>query len=187
MPALGIATPSSYTRATPVQVTIAPLAGAVSYNWSLLPAGASIINGQGTNSVLVDFSGVLASLSSVKLSVTATNACGVNTAIKAITLSNAAAGARMRQDALAVSVTEVYPNPVSSDFNIDVTASTAGTLEISIYSLDGTIMVSPKTVQLQEGANTISENISNLNSGIYILQLVNSSNNDVITKKLIKN
>jgi hypothetical protein len=86
-----------------------------------------------------------------------------------------------------VSATEVYPNPVSNDFNIDVTAAQAGVLSIAIYSLDNNLVVSPKTVQLQAGVNTINENVSSLNKGIYIVQLVNSSNGEVITKKLVKN
>jgi len=122
------------------------------------------------------------------------NGVGSNVLNKSLKLTTTtvgcpAAGARIASTkALAtVSATEVYPNPVSSEFNIDVTAATAGVLEIAIYSLDNNLVVSPKTVKLQEGANTINENVSSLNKGIYIVRLVNSSTGEVITKKLVKN
>jgi hypothetical protein len=44
-----------------------------------------------------------------------------------------------------------------------------------------------KTIQLNEGRNTINENISNLSNGIYIVRLVDASNKEVMVKKLIKN
>ncbi|TRX23160.1 T9SS type A sorting domain-containing protein [Flavobacterium franklandianum] len=186
MPAIGIATGgTTFQRTTPQVIGVPAVLGATNYTWVAID-GAVITDGQGTNLVTVDFSAVSSSKTTNKLTVVATNACGASSAIKSITLASSTPGARMRQVALAVNVTEVYPNPVSSDFNIDVTASKAGVLEISIYSLDGTMVVSPKSVQLQEGTNTINENISSLKSGIYIVQLVNSSNNEVITKKLIK-
>jgi hypothetical protein len=71
--------------------------------------------------------------------------------------------------------------------NVDVTSSAAGVLDIAIYSLDGTVAVSAKSIALKAGVNTITENVSSLNKGIYVVQLVNSSNGEVITKKLIKN
>lgn len=156
------------------------------YTWTA-SNGAVITAGQGTNSITVDFSGVVGTLSTTSsiITVVGTNACN-SSAVKSTTLRYSASALRLRQET-EVNVTEVYPNPVLSDFNIDVTATTAGVLEIAIYSLDGTLAVSPKSIKLQAGLNTITENVSSLKSGIYIVQLVNSSNNEVITKKLVKN
>jgi hypothetical protein len=39
---------------------------------------------------------------------------------------------------------------------------------------------------LEEGKNTINENVTNLSSGIYIVKLIDSSNKEVMVKKLIK-
>jgi len=93
---------------------------------------------------------------------------------------------REAADKAATSATEIYPNPVSSDFNIDVTASEAAAVEYAIYSFDGTLVLSPKAIQLSAGVNHISENVSALKKGFYIVRLVNSISNEVITKKLIK-
>lgn len=185
MPALGVATPTSYTRAIPVSITIAPLAGAVSYNWTGLPAGAVIVSGQGTNVVRIDFAAVAIGTTFIKITVTATNACGISTAVKAVNLSNIAPGTKVRQ-IVAVTATEVYPNPTADSFSIDVLASRTGTLEMTIYSLNGAIVANPKTLKLQEGNNTISEDISSLARGVYLVHLANSSSNEVIIKKLVK-
>ncbi|TRX37068.1 beta strand repeat-containing protein [Flavobacterium restrictum] len=90
------------------------------------------------------------------------------------------------KDVVTVTATEVYPNPTYGNFNVDVVASRAGVLEMTIYSFDGTVAVNTKSVQLQEGSNTISEDVSSLRSGIYLVQLVNAANNEVIVKKMIK-
>ncbi|MFV5701771.1 T9SS type A sorting domain-containing protein [Flavobacterium sp. XS2P12] len=190
MPAIGVATGgTTFQRCTNQTFTIPVVLGATNYVWTVVD-GAVIVSGQGTNSVEINFAVVSTLKTTNKLTVAAVNACGVSSAIKSITLATTSCPtARMSsttKEALTVSTTEVYPNPASSDFNIDITASKAGVLEIAIYSLDGTIAVNPKSVQLQEGANTINENISSLKSGIYLVQLTNSSNSEVITKKLIK-
>lgn len=158
-----------------------------SYTWTA-SNGAVITAGQGSSSITVDFSGVVGTLSSTTsvITVVGNTACA-SSAPKVSTLRyNVAATARVRQEVAAVTATEVYPNPVSSALNVDVTAANAGTVEVSVYSLDGTLIVSPKSIEVQAGANTVTENVSGLNSGIYILQIVNPSNGEVITKKLIK-
>ena len=48
------------------------------------------------------------------------------------------------------------------------------------------ILSNRKTIKLDEGRNTINENVSNLSKGIYIVRLTDSSNNEVMVKKLIK-
>ena len=185
MPAIATVTGgTTFQRSTP-QSFGASVLGASTYTW-VAANGAVITSGQGSNSVTVDFSAVSSTVTSTKLTVYATNACGLNTAVKSVTLASTTSGARIRQEAIAVSATEVYPNPVSSALNVDVTAANAGTVEVSVYSLDGTLVVNPKSIEVQEGANTVTENVSGLNSGIYILQIVNPSNGEVITKKLIK-
>jgi hypothetical protein len=48
------------------------------------------------------------------------------------------------------------------------------------------MVMSPKTIQLEEGRNTITQNISDLSTGIYVVKLTNSSNEEVVVKQLIK-
>ena len=81
----------------------------------------------------------------------------------------------------------MYPNPATSEFNIDIDASKVGAVQMSIYSINGIMVLNSKTINLEEGRNTINENISNLSNGIYIVRLVDASDNEVLVKKLIKN
>jgi hypothetical protein len=192
MPAIGVAIGgTTFTRCGNQIFTVPVVLGATNYVWT--PAdGAVIVSGQGTNSVVVDFAAVNTSKTTNKLIVAAKNSCNVSSVVKSIILTSTTCPSAARisstsKEVLTVTTTEVYPNPVLSDFNIDVTASKTGILDITIYSFDGNIAFGPKSVQLQEGPNTINENISSLKNGIYVVRLVNSSNGEVITKKLIKN
>ena len=189
MPSIGTLTGSAGItnfRRTGTQTFTAPaVLGATTYTWTVAN-GATIVSGQGTATVTVNFAAVPTTTASTKVSVVATNACGASTAIKSISLRSATAR-EAAIETLTVNTTEVYPNPVSSVFNVDVTASKAGILAITIYSLDGIVVMNSKAITLNAGANTISENIASLKSGVYILQLVNATNSEVISKKLIKN
>jgi hypothetical protein len=58
--------------------SVAEVAGASSYNWSL-PSGVSVANGSGTSTITINFSNTAAS-GSQTVSVTSQNSCGVSTA-----------------------------------------------------------------------------------------------------------
>jgi hypothetical protein len=190
MPAIGVNSGgTTFTRCANQTFTVPAVVGATDYVWT--PAdGAVIVSGQGTNSVVVDFAAVLSSKTTNKLTVAAKNSCNVSSVVKSITLTSTACPvaklASTSKEIIAITATEVYPNPVSSDFNIDITASEVGVVEIAIYSLDGTMVVNPSSIQLEIGVNMINQNVSSLKNGIYIVQIVNSSSNEVIVKKLIK-
>ncbi len=189
MPAIGTATGSAgitnFRRTGTQTFTIPAVLGATNYVWTVFD-GAEIVSGQGTNLVEIDFKAV--TKSSTKLSVIATNACGTSTVVKSYNLKVATAiNARSASiEAFSFNVNEVYPVPVSSFFNVNITATTNVRLEISIYSLAGFAIMNSKSVQLKKGLNTITENTSLLKTGVYILQLTNPLTSEVITKKLIK-
>ena len=71
----------------------------------------------------------------------------------------------------------IYPNPTSGKY-VNIISETKGELEISIYNVLGEKVINeiPETPQLE---------ISNLNSGIYLLHIIQGSNS--VTKKLIVN
>jgi hypothetical protein len=58
---------------------------------------------------------------------------------------------------------------------------------MTIYSFDGKIVSVSKGLKVENGNNSFTENVSNLNKGIYLVRFTNSASNEVITKKLIKN
>ena len=78
-----------------------------------------------------------------------------------------------------------YPNPANNVFNVELNASADAQLEMNVYSMNGSL-VSSKNIQLSEGNNTITEDISYLSNGIYFVKFNNTSTNEMIIKKLIK-
>lgn len=114
------------------------------------------------------------------LSVVAKNGVGTSAA-KTYTIKSTSAAK------VVITRTEIYPNPVTETLNIDLTAETKGDLQMTIYSYDGTIVSESKTINLEEGTNSLNENVSSLNKGIYFVRFTNSSNEEVIVKKVIKN
>ncbi|MEO5776243.1 MAG: T9SS type A sorting domain-containing protein [Flavobacterium sp.] len=187
MPAISTVTGgSTFGRCATQTFSIAAVAAATAYNWTVAN-GAVIVSGAGTNSIEVDFSAVPAVSTTNVITVSTTNACAVNSTVKTVTLTQVICGAKMANNTVEISnVSEIYPNPSSSSFNLDVTSSKVANVSMSIFNFYGTL-VSNKNVKLDEGSNTINENISDLKSGIYFVKFYNSSNNEIIVKKLIKN
>jgi len=190
--ALGVATTggTTFTRCTTKTISFPAIVNATNYTWTVAD-GAVIVSGQGTNSVVVDYALVpLASTTNV-ITVFASNACGVNTATKSISLTSASCVApkinTTIDEVASFSNTSMYPNPATYDFNIDIDASNAGEVQMSIYSINGVLILDSKKITLEQGRNTINENISNLTPGLYIVRLVDSSNKEVMVKKLVKN
>jgi len=189
MAAIGIATGSagitSFTRCATQTFTIPAAIGATSYTWT--PAnGAVIVNGQGTNTVEVDFSAVPTTVTKTILKVAALNSCAISSTAKSITLLSVACGAKTdRADVAVNSTIELYPNPASDSFNIDMTLAGNDAVTMSIITIDGSV-VSTRKLEVTEGFNTVNENISSLRTGIYFIQLVNETTNETIVKKLVK-
>ncbi len=197
--ALGIASTggTTFTRCATKTISFPAIATATNYTWTVAD-GATIVSGQGTNSVVIDFALVpLASTTNV-ITVFASNNCGVNTLTKTVTLTSSTVGCFANpiiaetkittavSNELTFSNATVYPNPASSEFNIDIDASRVGDVQMTIFTLTGVTVMNPKTIKLEEGRNTINENVSNLSKGIYIVRLTDSSDKEIMVKKLIK-
>jgi hypothetical protein len=188
MAAIGTVTGgTTFGRCANQTFSIAPIVGATTYNWTV-NNGAVIESGLTTNSVSVNFSAVPLTNATVILTISATNACGITSAVKSVTLSQVTCGAKMAANGnVEISkVSEIYPNPSSVSFNLDVTSSKVADVTMSIFNFYGNL-VSSENVKLNEGSNTINQNVSNLKQGIYFVKFYNASNDEIIVKKLIKN
>jgi hypothetical protein len=86
-----------------------------------------------------------------------------------------------------VSNTEMYPNPATDMVNFNIDASTKGLVNVTIYSLDGKVVMESNGLKVENGTNSFTENVTSLNKGIYLVRITNSASNEVVTKKLIKN
>lgn len=68
-------------------------------------------------------------------------------------------------------VSNVYPNPFTESFNIDVVTPVSGTTEITVVDITGK-EIATKTVEANAGKNTIFFNeIAHVNSGIYFVKV----------------
>ena len=199
---------TAYTGSTSVcnrsqgyEYTITAPAGATSYTITA-PVGSIVsspLNGvQGaTNNILtttdltfkVVYSGTAAFPATDKtLSILSRNVFGPATAAKAITLTKAATCPQAKVEMASpvmVSEVSIYPNPARDNFNLELTTSVASEMSMTIYSMNGAT-VRTKNIQLSEGNNVINEDISSLANGIYFVRFNNPTNNEIITKKLIK-
>lgn len=187
------------SAASSVTYTIVALAkNATSYNITL-PAGATIA-GNSTATIAavanatftVDYASGFVSTTTTPLYITiqSENGFGVSLANRSLKLTNVGAvcGSRIASSAKeleSAATAQVYPNPTSGEFTIELSASTDSNVSMTISSLLGNV-VSSKNIALTAGNNVINENISSLSNGVYVVTLVNSTTGEVITKKLIK-
>jgi hypothetical protein len=118
--------------------------------------------------------------------ITSINGVGPSATNKTLTLTSGAC-MTAKESNLNVLATEasIYPNPAREEFNIELNSIAQGQMEMTIISLNGSVVAS-KTIQLSEGTNVINENVSSLTTGVYFVRLTNTSSNDTIIKKLIK-
>jgi hypothetical protein len=178
---------TSFTRCDTKTFTANAL-GAVTYNWTVAN-GATIVSGQGTSTVVVDYSGVLETVTTTPLKVQVTNSCGVLSAIKSVNiLSTLCAGSAKVANAnsnASYNVTSIYPNPAVETFNANIDAEVASDVNMQIFSINGSL-ISERTISLEQGTNNITENVSEFSKGIYFVKFTNSTTNETIVKKLIK-
>ena len=165
--------------------TTPEVSGAAIYTWTV-PTGATIVSGQGTNSVVVNY-GTLRTAQTIKVKIT--NGCGLSSALKSIALTylvcTPSVATTTSEEMSKVSITEMYPNPTTDSFNVTLSATKSGSVSVTVYSFDGMI-VSSKNVQLTEGSNVLNENLSSQRNGIYVVKVINESTGEVTIKKIIK-
>jgi hypothetical protein len=174
---------TTFTTCANVTFSVADMVGASSYTWTMAN-GASIVSGQGTNTVVVSFASV--TVASTLLRVKAISNCGVAGVDKYITLTNAAcATAADNNTARVTNVTEVYPNPVVDNFTLEMEASKATAAQMQVFTFEGNLLLT-KQINLAEGTNQVSESVSELKKGLYIVKITNEATNEVVVKKMIK-
>lgn len=73
----------------------------------------------------------------------------------------------------------LYPNPVDSYLNIDYFGESA---TLILYTIEGSAVIN---VTLLKGENAI--NLKDISKGLYIVKIIEPKNNNIITRKIIKN
>lgn len=85
---------------------------------------------------------------------------------------------------LSINSLNVYPNPASSNINIELKLYKKETISFSIYDNTGRLVREENTQTYESGFNTVNIDINNLDQGIYILKA--TTNNKEFVHKIIK-
>jgi hypothetical protein len=138
--------------------------GATTYTW-VIPATATLIAGQGTNSIVVDW-GANGGL----VTVTASNGCGNSgTRTYLVTLT-----CRSASTELPGVIVAAYPNPVSSTLTVSMDTPSEGNFSMMMTDLTGRVMFEQQ-FKAVSGQNETAVDVSTLAKGIYMLTVKNEN------------
>ncbi len=145
---------------TNVAFSTASVSGATTYNW-VVPSGATIASGAGTNSILVNFGA-----NGGTVSVNAGNGCG-NSSNR-----NMAVAINCRSAATATTSGNIsaFPNPASELLTVQVDALEKSNSRVMLRDLTGRIVLQ-QDLRLIAGLNQINLDVHQLARGVYVLEL----------------
>ena len=102
-----------------------------------------------------------------------------------VTVANGEAIMGMKENGYYVkTVSDIYPNPVTSTSNLNVSLNKATGLNITIVNQFGQ-KLSGKNYRLREGVNRLQLDVKNLPVGIYFVKIV-PDDQVTITRKFVK-
>lgn len=158
-PAAQITGPYFMSKNNTAQFSVPPIPGTTSYYW-IVPYGAVIISGQGTNSITVEFTD---DSKSGFIFVFGVNSCGSGDESSAHLLTIITSLSELYNVDL-----KLYPNPSNGKFVLEVYSDELPQYELKILNLFGSVLYS----------GNINENISNLDfshfaNGMYYIMLTN--------------
>ena len=147
----------SYSSAAGNTVTFTPaVTGATSYEW---------IFGDGTTSTDQSPVHQYAAVGNYPVKLVVSNGSCTDTVSGTV---SSAQGATAIHDIDVIQGMTSYPNPVKDQLDIRVNATQAATVQMAIYDMIGNV-ISAKDIQLNIGANTMTENVSSYASGVYMI------------------
>ncbi|MBK7968218.1 MAG: T9SS type A sorting domain-containing protein [Bacteroidetes bacterium] len=150
--------------------SIAAMFGASSYTW-VVPAGSSIIAGQGTSSIIVDW-GTTSGL----VTVTATNSCGVS----GTRTLNVIVNCKLSGNEIPGVLVNAYPNPVASELTVEVSSEKANDYALELTDVSGRVVYSGQ-MNTTGGMKTTTVDVSTLSKGMYMLTV---RSNDGFTNQI---
>jgi hypothetical protein len=153
------------------------------YTWGV-PAGISIVSGQGTNNVTL---AIGSTFNTGSISVKAT-ACGITGSLKTLALTkNASCPAPIISGTITVNdkpaLMQIYPNPSKGDFKLFFeSANTTTPFKVEILTLTGQT-INERKVANYNGAMQLSMSGHQMASGVYFVRC--SAGGDSKTMKLV--
>lgn len=79
-------------------------------------------------------------------------------------------------------ILNLYPNPASESFYIDISTKQEGAGKITIHDLTGSKILE-KSINLKEGNQTIEQSISKISKGMYLYTV--EINGEIISKRFV--
>lgn len=86
----------------------------------------------------------------------------------------------------SISSLSLYPNPATSETNIEINSLNSATATISIYDMNGRVINTVFNGELNKGVSTFKINTADLNAGIYFVKIQTNSGNKSV-KLLVRN
>jgi hypothetical protein len=140
--------------------SIAGVFGASTYNW-VVPAGATIVAGQNTTSIVVDWGNASGSVT-----VNASNGCGSSGTRTLLVAVNC------RLAGTATAELNIYPVPVNDKMNIVL--AEAGQYQITLQDLSGRVLITENNKAVG-ASETVTINVGQLAAGIYMVTVTSDS------------
>jgi hypothetical protein len=142
--------------------SVSSVFGATTYTWTI-PTGITIVSGQGTPTITVNFNNTAASRT---IRVTANNACGLS-ASRSLTVVSAACP-RIGDVRSAISNVQAYPNPVQDLLSVEFDSNSEEQFNLNVQDLSGRRILT-QSVSSLVGTNKVELDLSGLSSGVYLL------------------
>ncbi len=147
-----------------ISYSCSPSAGTSTYTWTI-PAGATIVSGQGTSTIVLNFSGSAGSILALK--VKAGNGCGTSANFTLnVTLQ---ACPRLSSDENMEIL--LYPNPTNDELTVSWFTDSDEDLLVTCIDILGQQLMS-KNYESVAIASGIKINTSNFSNGVYFIRLI---------------
>ena len=169
---------------TTATYSVAPVANAATYTWSLA-YGMTWGSGQGTNVINVNIApGLTSNTVTSPLKLTETNTCGNTSLFRTTTITRCLSPDAMNAEG-GSTFTNVYPNPTSSEFTMDVTMDRDQEIVMEVFDILGNVVISEKH-NLVSGTSTMKTSLEQFNSGIYFVRILDANSNVLHTERVVK-
>ncbi len=143
--------------------SVSPVFGATGYQWTT-PSGSTIVSGQGTNAIIVDWG-----TSGGVIGVTALGPCG-NSGTRTLNVTMNCRISGNSSDVLNISA---YPNPTNDVLNLNIQSESNEMYSIVLIDVAGRIVTS-SLLNIFEGTNISTIDVSVFAKGMYQLTILNS-------------
>ena len=161
--------------------SIAAVGGSTGYSW-LVPAGMTILSGQGTTSISASVTGTMTT-GNVKVS--SQNTCGSSASVSlAVTCASPTAISNPAEPTNNT-FSESYPNPSNGLFTIDIISDKDSELIMEIYDILGNL-IKRDIYLIKLGEGQLKANIEDHKAGIYLVRIMDNENNILNTQRVIK-